>query len=97
MRPRREQALKNNQRFSQKVHFGKRLSRQNQRVSVTDLMALGKLHLDGNQDEGHELPRQAGAMGSQPSASRTHTHPRLSVWSGSFMAGQIVNSSCSDK
>jgi len=96
VRPRREQALKNNQRFSQKVHFGKRLSRQNQRVSVTDLMALGKLHLDGNQDEGHELPRQAGAMDSQPSASRTHTHPGLSVWS-SFMVGQMVNSSCSDK
>ena len=46
------------QRLSRDVHFCKRPSRRNQRLSVTDLMALGKLRLEGNQNEGHSHPRQ---------------------------------------
>lgn len=55
--------------FPRKIHFRKRSSRRDQRLSVTDLMALGKLRPAGNQDEGHDTPEQAVAI-NQSSSSR---------------------------
>jgi hypothetical protein len=74
VRPRRKQALNNSQCLSRDIHFCKRLCRRNQRLSVTDLMALGKLRLDGNQNEGHDPSRQAGAMDSSPVYLEVYTH-----------------------
>lgn len=42
-------------------------------MSVTDLMALGKLRPTSNQDEGHDAPKQVGAT-SQSSCSRKFIH-----------------------
>jgi hypothetical protein len=75
VRPRHKQALENSQRLSREIHFRKRLSRRNQRCSVTDPIALGKLHLDGNQDKRRDLSRQAGAIDSSPPfTSKVYTH-----------------------
>jgi hypothetical protein len=71
VRPRRKQALESSHHFSRNVHSCKRLSRRNQQFSVTDFITLGKLHLDGKQDEGQNHPRQAGAANSSPSQRRS--------------------------
>lgn len=67
------QTLEGSQHFSRRIHFRKRSFRRDQRLSVTDLMAFGKLRPTGNQDEGHDDTKQAGAT-SQSSYYRHLIH-----------------------